>query len=151
MSIYYREGFYVLLNYFHSIFFVVLLCGSCLPPCLYPNKHLPAGFSKHYGQMIRLLLMLPKNSFCKHDNGLLPHKMSTTYGHSFFLLTGVFSSCRYVLVFFSVVFAIIKSFFLSLLSRDQKAWNISFRFLSFIFIVHLKVHLEQSTGFKHLS
>jgi hypothetical protein len=53
----------------------------------------------------------------------------------------------YVLVFFSVVFAIIKFFFLSLLSRDQNAWNISFRFLSFIFIVHLKVHLEQSTGF----
>jgi hypothetical protein len=92
--------------------------------------------------MIRLLLMLPKNIFCKRDSGLHPHKMSTTYGHSFFLLTCVFSSSRYVLVFFSVVFAIIKSFFLSLLSRDQKAWNISFRFLSVVnFVKHWMTNL----------
>jgi hypothetical protein len=39
-----------------------------------------------------------ENNFCKHDNGHHPHKMSTTYGHFYFLLTGVFSSFRYVIV-----------------------------------------------------
>jgi hypothetical protein len=64
-----------------------------------PTTYEPGtGFSKHYGQMIHLLLMLPKNNFCKHDNGHHPHKMSTTYGHFYFLLTGVFSSFRYVIV-----------------------------------------------------
>jgi hypothetical protein len=50
-----------------------------------------------------------------------------------------------------VRYHVCKKYFLATLGVSQKAWNISFRFLSFIFIVQLKVHLEQSTGFKHLS